>query len=194
MESNEAFRSLLKIAKQNNFNKLEDHLNKSEPIKIRISSLSFTYYLISVVVSQQLSTKAADTIWKRVHKVIEENHELVDINMLLQTAGLSQSKTRYVLGLLENKKLLEFDRQALISMPKEEFEKLLLSNYGIGPWSVHMARMFYLGDSDIFPINDLGIKHAHDKLFPEHKLDKSFYEVFKPWRTYLSLFMWNSLS
>ena len=194
MESNEAFRSLLKIAKQNNFNKLEDHLNKSEPIKIRISSLSFTYYLISVVVSQQLSTKAADTIWKRVHKVIEENHELVDFNMLLQKAGLSQSKTRYVLGLLENKKLLEFDRQALISMPKEEFKKLLLSNYGIGPWSVHMARMFYLGDSDIFPINDLGIKHAHDKLFPEHKLDKSFYEVFKPWRTYLSLFMWNSLS
>ena len=185
---------MLKIAKQNNFNKLEDHLNKSEPIKIRISSLSFTYYLISVVVSQQLSTKAADTIWKRVHKVIEENHELVDFNILLQTAGLSQSKTRYVLGLLENKKLLEFDRQALISMPKEEFEKLLLSNYGIGPWSVHMARMFYLGDSDIFPINDLGIKHAHEKLFPEHKLDKSFYEVFKPWRTYLSLFMWNSLS
>ena len=80
MESNEAFISLLKIAKQNNFNKLEDHLNKSEPIKIRISSLSFTYYLISVVVSQQLSTKAADTIWKRVHKVIEENHELVDFN------------------------------------------------------------------------------------------------------------------
>ena len=194
MESNEAFRSLLKIAKQNNFNKLEDHLNKSEPIKIRISSLSFTYYLISVVVSQQLSTKAADIIWQRVHKVIEEDHELVDFNMLLQIAGLSQSKTRYVLGLLENKKLLEFDRQALISMPKEEFEKLLLSNYGIGPWSVHMARMFYLGDSDIFPINDLGIKHAHEKLFPEHKLDKSFYEVFKPWRTYLSLFMWNSLS
>ena len=194
MESNEAFRSLLKIAKQNNFNKLEDHLNKSEPIKIRISSLSFTYYLISVVVSQQLSTKAADIIWQRVHKVIEEDHELVDFNMLLQIAGLSQSKTRYVLGLLENKKLLEFDRQALIGMPKEEFEKLLLSNYGIGPWSVQMARMFYLGDSDIFPVNDLGIKHAHDKLFPKHKLDKSFYEVFKPWRTYLSLFMWNSLS
>ena len=194
MESNEAFRSLLKIAKQNNFNKLEDHLNKSEPIKIRISSLSFTYYLISVVVSQQLSTKAAAIIWQRVHKVIEEDHELVDFNMLLQIAGLSQSKTKYVLGLLENKKLLEFDRQALIGMPKEEFEKLLLSNYGIGPWSVHMARMFYLGDSDIFPINDLGIKHAHEKLFPDHKLDKSFYEVFKPWRTYLSLFMWNSLS
>ena len=40
MESNEAFRSLLKIAKQNNFNKLEDHLSKSEPIKIRILSTS----------------------------------------------------------------------------------------------------------------------------------------------------------
>ena len=56
-----------------------------------------------------------------------------------------------------------------------------------------MARMFFLGDPDILPINDLGIKHAHEHLFSDHVMDENFYEQFSPWRTYLSLIMWNSI-
>lgn len=81
-----------------------------------------------------------------------------------------------------------------MKMSNIEFESLLLANKGIGPWSVQMARMFYLGDADVMPINDLGIKHAHEHFFSEHALNEKFYEPFRPWRTYLSLFMWQSLS
>ena len=49
-------------------------------------------------------------------------------------------------------------RNDLINISNIEFENLLLANKGIGPWSVQMARMFYLGDADVMPINDLGIK------------------------------------
>jgi DNA-3-methyladenine glycosylase II len=79
-------------------------------------------------------------------------------------------------------------------MSVEDFQTLLLANKGIGPWSVQMARMFFLGDPDILPLNDLGIKHAHQNLFRGHPMNKNFYEQFSPWRTYLSLIMWRSLS
>ena len=108
-------------------------------------------------------------------------------------AGLSGSKASYVIGLLENKELKKMQKEHLINMSSDEFQKLLLVNKGIGPWSVQMARMFFLGDPDILPINDLGIKHAHEHLFGDHAIDENFYEQFSPWRTYLSLIMWNSI-
>ena len=85
-------------------------------------------------------------------------------------------------------------RRDLNELSTIEFENLLFANKGIGPWSVHMARMFYLGDTDVMPINDLGIKHAHKYFFSQHEMSEKFYEPFSPWRTYLSLLMWNSLS
>ena len=85
-------------------------------------------------------------------------------------------------------------RSDLKELSNIEFEELLTSNKGIGPWSVHMARIFFLGDRDVIPINDLGIKHAHEYFFSEHEMTEKFYEPFGPWRTYLSLLMWKSLS
>ena len=86
------------------------------------------------------------------------------------------------------------NRERLIEMPAKDFQNLLLANKGIGPWSVQMARMFFLGDPDILPINDLGIQNAHAHLFTEYVMDENFYEQFSPWRTYLSLIMWNSIA
>ena len=67
-------------------------------------------------------------------------------------------------------------REDLLKKSNIELEKLLIDNKGIGLWSVNIAKMFYLGDADVMPINDLGIKHAHKKFFPEHELDEKFYE------------------
>ena len=194
MESKEAFQDLLEISKQKKFDAMHQYLQNSNPVEIKISSLAFVRYLISVVVSQQLSTKAAKTIWSRVEQVLNQPLNLHTLEEDLRSAGLSRPKAGYVLGLLANKKLNTINKDTLMSMPPEDFENLLISNKGIGPWSVHMARMFYLGDSDILPINDLGIKHAHQKFFNGHEMEECFYEVFSPWRTYLSLIMWNSLS
>mgnify|MGYP001198206190 FL=1 len=151
-------------------------------------------YLSSVVVSQQLSTKAAKTIWSRVHPIIKSHTNFTNLDKELRLAGLSRSKANYVIGLIENFNLSVMQRNDLIHISNIEFENLLITNKGIGPWSVQMARMFYLGDADVMPINDLGIKNAHKYFFSEHDLSERFYEPFRPWRTYLSLFMWQSLS
>ena len=179
---------------QKKFDLLRKYLQKSEPVEIKLSSLSLVEYLSSVVVSQQLSTKAAKTIWSRVHPIIQSHKNYQNLEIELHSAGLSKSKANYVIGLIANLHLSTLQRGDLIDIPNIEFESLLIANKGIGPWSVHMARMFYLGDTDVMPINDLGIKHAHEYFFSEYELSEKFYEPFTPWRTYLSLFMWKSLS
>ena len=85
-------------------------------------------------------------------------------------------------------------RSDLKELSNIEFEKLLITNKGFGPWSVDMSSMFFLVDTDVMPMNDLGIKHAHEYFFSEHEMSETFYEHFRPWRTYLSLLMWKSLS
>ena len=194
MESEEAYRSLLKVSKEKKFIKLEKYLQQSKSIEIKLSSLPFVEYLASVVVSQQLSTKAAKTIWSRVHPIVKNYTDYENLEITLREAGLSISKANYVIGLIGNSYLSSLQRADLLEKSSIELEKTLIDNKGIGPWSVNMTRMFYLGDADVMPINDLGIKYAHRKFFPEHELDEKFYEPFQPYRTYLSLFMWKSLS
>ncbi len=194
MESSKAHKDLLKISRKKKFDLLREYLQKSEPVEIKLSSLSLVEYLSSVVVSQQLSTKAAKTIWSRVHPIIQSHKNYQNLEIELHSAGLSTSKANYVIGLIANLHLSTLQRGDLIDIPNIEFESLLIANKGIGPWSVHMARMFYLGDTDVMPINDLGIKHAHEYFFSEYELSEKFYEPFTPWRTYLSLLMWKSLS
>ena len=194
MESEKAYRSLLKVSKEKKFNKLEKYLQQTKLIEIKLSSLPLVEYLASVVVSQQLSTKAAKTIWSRVHPIVKNHTDYENLEIKLHEVGLSKSKANYVIGLIGNSYLSSLQRADLLEKSNIEFEKMLIENKGIGPWSVNIARMFYLGDADVIPINDLGIKYAHKKFFPEHELDEKFYEPFKPYRTYLSLFMWKSLS
>ena len=194
MESKKAYKQLLEVSKNKKFDILSDYLASSKPVKINTSSLKFVPYLASVVVSQQLSTKAAKTIWSRVMPLISNSTQSKNFKENLRIAGLSGSKAAYVIGLLENKELKTMKKEQLIEMSNEDFQRLLLANKGIGPWSVQMARMFFLGDPDILPINDLGIKHAHAYLFSDHVMDENFYQQFSPWRTYLSLIMWNSIA
>ena len=194
MESKKALKSLIEIAKNKKFEALNEHLLNTQPITINLSSLNFVHYLVSVVVSQQLSTKSARTIWLRVMPLLDKPLASKNFKENLREAGLSGPKTQYVVGLLNNKELALVDRKKLLNMSAEDFQTFLLANKGIGPWSVQMARMFFLGDPDILPLNDLGIKHAHQNLFRGHPMNENFYEQFSPWRTYLSLIMWRSLS
>ena len=101
MESDKAYKALLKISKEKNFKLLRRYLEKSEPIQIKVSSLPLIEYLSSVVVSQQLSTKAAKTIWSRVHPLVKSHTNYTNLDKELRLAGLSRSKANYVIGLIE---------------------------------------------------------------------------------------------
>ena len=141
MESKKAYLQLLEISKDQKFEVLVDYLSKSDPVNLSTSKLSFVPYLVSVVVSQQLSTKAAKTIWSRVMPLLSESTQAKNYRENLRMAGLSRSKADYVIGLLENTELALKTREQLLEMPAEDFQNLLLANKGIGPWSVSYTHL-----------------------------------------------------
>lgn len=121
--------------------------------------------LVSSIVGQQLSTKAAATIWLRVLALFDSKMptpaQLIAVSDdQLRACGLSWSKVSYVKDLARHvlDKRLDLDRVA--AMPNEQLIEQLTAVKGIGQWSAHMFMIFGLGRLDVLPTGDLGIRKA----------------------------------
>ena len=196
MESDQAYKTLLTLTKKYKFDELHRHIRNIGPLKIKLSKLKFDHHLCKIIVGQQISTKAADAIWARVAKILEgklPKNPTQNLQKRLKGAGLSARKVDYMIGIIYNEEITSSNRRKLKTKSAEDFSNLLLSIKGIGKWTVDMSRIFYLGDSDVMPLTDLGIIYAHKIAFPEEKIEEKFYKQFSPYNSYLSLFMWRLL-
>lgn len=161
--------------------------------------------LLRAIVGQQLSGKAAATIYNRfldryngsVPSPVTLKNELISD---LRTVGLSRQKASYLLNVAEyfenNPGLVSHYQE----MDDEDIIQKLTSIKGVGRWTVEMILMFTLNRPDIFPVDDLGIKNAmikHYALTEEGKLLKEkMVEIAEPWRpyrSYASFVLWRSL-
>jgi len=158
--------------------------------------------LIEAILSQQLSTKAANTITRRFKEMIDYKLEpaellLVDVESM-RSCGISGQKSKYILDLA-----FHFDAYPLEYAALEKFDNAtvierLVRIKGIGVWSAQMFLMFSLGRPDVFPADDLGIKNAISILYNEgQSLKKQELEDFSmrwaPNRTMASYYLWRSL-
>ena len=196
MESDQAYKTLLILTKKYKFDELHRHIRNIGPLKIKLSKLKFDHHLCKIIVGQQISTKAADAIWTRVAKILEgklPKNPTQNLQKRLKGAGLSARKVDYMIGIIYNEEITSSNRRKLNAKSTEDFSNLLLSIKGIGKWTVDMSRIFYLGDSDVMPLTDLGIIYAHKIAFPKEKIEAKFYKQFSPYNSYLSLFMWRLL-
>ena len=196
MESDQAYKTLLILTKKYKFDELHRHIRNIGPLKIKLSKLKFDHHLCKIIVGQQISTKAADAIWARVKKILEgklPKNPTQNLQKRLKGAGLSARKVDYMIGIIYNEEITSSNRRKLKTKSAEDFSNLLLSIKGIGKWTVDMSRIFYLGDSDVMPLTDLGIIYAHKIAFPKEKIEEEFYKQFSPYNSYLSLFMWRLL-
>ena len=196
MESDQAYKTLLILTKKYKFDELHRHIRNIGPLKIKLSKLKFDHHLCKIIVGQQISTKAADAIWARVAKILEgklPKNPTQNLQKRLKCAGLSARKVDYMIGIIYNEEITSSNRRKLKTKSAEDFSNLLLSIKGIGKWTVDMSRIFYLGDSDVMPLTDLGIIYAHKIAFPKEKIEEKFYKQFSPYNSYLSLFMWRLL-
>jgi len=151
------------------------HLSKSDPLLSRLIK-EFgpckikphkDYYgeLVSSIVGQQLSTKAAAAIWLRVLKLfggkMPEPQQLMMIDdELLRHAGLSRAKVSYVKDLAAHVIDGRLSLDHISAMPNEQLIEQLTAIKGIGKWSAHMFMIFGLGRLDVLPVGDLGIRKA----------------------------------
>ena len=189
------FSFLLKTAASSNHHKLHEVIKTIGPIDIPISNLKFQQYLIKAIIGQQISTKAAASIWKKVQEGLKQIKNFKDKNLhqVLRSCGLSERKALYAQGVLENSQVARASRRKLKSLDSKTFASMLLDLKGVGPWTVEMSRIFYLGDEDVLSEGDYGIQVAHKKMFKNEKLSQDFYNSYAPYRTYVSLYLWRSL-
>ncbi|MGE5042270.1 MAG: DNA-3-methyladenine glycosylase family protein [Candidatus Levyibacteriota bacterium] len=161
------------------------------------------YSLVRAITNQQLSGKAADTIYSRIVKLLpEERLEAAEILKLkdeaLRGAGLSYAKISYLKDLAQKTVDKEIPFSSLDALSEEEVILELTKIKGIGRWSAEMFLMFHLARPDVFSYGDLGLKNAIVKIYglEKHPTPKEAEEItgkWSPFRTYGSKILWLSL-
>jgi DNA-3-methyladenine glycosylase II len=155
--------------------------------------------LITAIVSQQLSSKAAMTILGRVKALAGDPSALPDPASLLalpedrlRTAGLSGAKTASVRDLSGRVARGELNLAALDAMDDEAVIEALCAVRGVGRWTAEMFLMFRLGRMDVLPVADLGIQKGVQSLFGLRKrpTPDRMRALTKSWRPYRSVGCW----
>ena len=154
--------------------------------------------LARAIVSQQLSGRAADTIWGRFLAIYPKQQFpkaaaiLATPDQALRAAGLSGAKAAAIKDLARHvvdKRLLP---ARLPEASDAEVAAMLLPIRGIGPWSVDMFLMFALARPDILPVGDLGVRKGMQRHFNLRKLPEAdrMTKLAAPWRPYRSVAAW----
>lgn len=155
--------------------------------------------LAESIAYQQLSGKAAATIWGRV-RALYPKKKYLDPKLVLKTpdrklraAGLSRSKVAALKDLAA--KTIDGTvptARVLIKMSDEEIIERLIQVRGIGRWTVEMLLLFDLGRPDVWPIHDYGVQKGFAKTFGKRKLPtpKQLEKHGEKWRPYRSVAAW----
>ncbi len=153
--------------------------------------------LISSIVSQQISNKAADTVWKKFIELIgvirPETVIAEDVNNI-QKCGMSFRKASYIKDIAESVYSGELNIDELNHMSDEEVIKKLTSLNGVGVWTAEMLMIFSMERPDILSWGDLAIKRGICKLYNHKELTKKQFERYKkrysPYGSVASLYLW----
>lgn len=152
--------------------------------------------LLDSIMSQQLSTKAADTIIGRFYQLFPRKNPrpslLIETPVeLLRSAGLSGSKSQYVKNVAHFALEGNLKPTLLNKLNDEELIIHLMTIKGVGRWTAEILAMFALQRDDMFPIDDLGIRNGISSIYGLNTSHKTFLKkatlTSEAWRPYRSL-------
>lgn len=193
------------------------HLSKSDPVMAaiikRVGPFKMAYrnpvfqMLVRAIVFQQLSTKAAGTIYARFEEAA--GGELTPESILnlsvgeMRKVGLSKQKIAYIRDLADHTLEGRLDFSQLPALSDEEVIERLTAVKGIGVWTAQMFLIFSLKRPNILPTGDLGIKSAIKRAYKKRYKTKDGYptaahieKIAKCWHPYCSVaswYLWRSL-
>lgn len=156
---------------------------------------------VSIVISQQLGTVVADTIFTRVKRAcggrVSPESVLKMSPAALRTAGLSGAKIKTLKAIATAVKNGSLNLLSLKKIPETYAAEKLILIWGLGPWSVEMFLMFALGRGDVFSPGDLGLARAMETIYglPKNASRTFLLAIAKKWsphRTYASLLLWRT--
>ena len=162
--------------------------------------------LVRAITGQQLSTKAASTIYGRVVALVASTlggGPTVEgfaraTDEALRGAGLSWQKISYLRDLCEKIASGVVNLDALDVLPDEDVIEALVKVKGIGRWSAEMFLIFRLHRPDVLPVDDLGIVVAVQRAYGLRKRPRAdrlrkIGEAWRPFRSVASWYLWRSL-
>ena len=158
--------------------------------------------IVSIIVGQQLSGKAAESIFERVRALTGQRTITPDglrhlTDRKLRRAGLSEAKVRSIRDLLCH---IDEGRLKVRTLPRlsdQEVHEALTQVKGLGPWSAQMYLMFVLQRHDVFSPGDLGIRKAVAQLYgvdPDKTDLEELSQRWRPYRTIACWYLWQSLA
>ncbi len=153
--------------------------------------------LVRSIVSQQISTKAAASVFARLHSAVELHPEAImqHNDATLRACGLSAQKVRYVRALAAQWSSLGADR--FPALADEEIQRRVCACYGIGQWTAEMFLLFAMARPDIFSAGDLGLRQRvathYDVSSDDARAIAELSERWSPHRSVVSLALWYEL-
>ena len=153
--------------------------------------------LVSSVVGQQISSKAADTVWGRLEKLLgditPESIGKAELSAI-QSCGMSVRKASYIKGIGEAALSGKVDFKMLHTLTDEEIIEKLSSLHGVGVWTAEMLLIFSLCRPDVVSYRDLAIRRGMMKLYGLKELTKDRFERYRkrysPYGSVASLYLW----
>ena len=160
------------------------------------------FSLCRTIVGQQISTKAADSIWLKFEKKCKK--KIIPKNVLklslstLRSAGLSRQKISYLKNIAKSFKNKSFNIKDLKKMNDEQAISYITQLKGLGIWSAQMFLMFNLNRPDIFPTKDIGLVRAISKNYktsypPSERFLNKISKLHLGYRSVFTWYMWRSI-
>ena len=160
------------------------------------------FSLCRTIIGQQISTKAADSIWSKFEnkcgKRIVPKIVLKLSSQNLKSAGLSRQKVSYLKNIAKAFKNRSFDIKKLKKMNDLEAISYITKLKGLGVWSAEMFLMFNLNRPDIFPIKDIGLLRSLSKNYktsypPSKKFLNKISNLHSGYRTVSTWYFWRDI-
>ena len=160
------------------------------------------FSLCRTIVGQQISVKAADSIWtkfeKKCKKKIKPKIIIKMPSRNLKSAGLSRQKIRYLKNIAKAFANKSFDVKKLKKMNDIDAINYITKLKGLGVWSAEMFLMFNLNRPNIFPVKDIGLLRAISINYktaypPSKKFLEKISKIHYGYRTVFTWYMWRSI-
>jgi len=194
------------------WNKATKILSKRDPILRKIINKYNKGFLTTknkpffsicrTIVGQQISTKAADSIWLKFETKCKKKINPETILKLparnLKSAGLSRQKVTYLKNIAKAFKNKSFNIKDIKKMNDESAINYITQLKGLGVWSAQMFLMFNLNREDIYPTADIGLLRAISKNYktsypPSKRFLNKISKLHKDYRTVFTWYMWRSI-
>ena len=194
------------------WNKTKRALSKKDPVlrkiikkynKVFLTTRNNPFFsLCRTIVGQQISTKAADSIWfkfeKKCKRRINPSTILKISSQNLRKVGLSRQKISYLKNISKAFRNKSFDMKEIKKMTDDEAISYITKIKGLGVWSAEMFLMFNLNRPNIFPIKDIGLLRAISKNYktsypPSKRFLDKISRLHNGNRTMFTWYMWRSI-